>query len=656
MLNFNLQPDAIASECEALLATHQQQIEQLLDSPTPLLFHELIAPLEAIHTEFHHFWSPISHLNSVQNSDALREAYNQCLPQLSAFSTWLSQNERLYHAMLHLQKHATFHEQPIATQTFINNEVRDFELSGIHLAAADKALYGRLQDELSALTAKFEENLLDATDAWELCLDDASRLQGLPESALQNIKTEQGYRLNLQAPCYIAVLTHASDRALRETLYNAYVTRASDQGDGQYDNSQTLFAILSVRQQLAQLLGFAHYSDYSLATKMANTTNEVLDFLNHLLTKAKPFAEQDMKALTAFAKEQGFTQALAPWDIAYYSEQFKKAQFAIDDEQLRVYFPIDATLKGLFEVCRRLYGLQFEACPSIPTWHPDVRVFKVLDKNAKAIAYFYLDLYARAKKRGGAWMDDAQSYYLDQLPIAYLTCNFMPAAHDKPALLTHDDVVTLFHEFGHGLHHMLTQVNVLGVSGIHGVSWDAVELPSQILENWCWQESALHFISHHYQTGAALPPELLTQLLAAKNFQAGMFLARQLEFALFDFELHQSFDRHAPYAQIQATLDRIRQRCAVTPVAEFNRFQHSFSHIFAGGYGAGYYSYLWAEVLAADAFSKFLEDGIFNAETGNAFRQAFLAKGGSEPAAKLFADFRGRAPDINALLVSYGLS
>ena len=447
-------------------------------------------------------------------------------------------------------------------------------------------------------------------------------------------------------------MTYAENRALRQQFYTAWVTRATC---GKHDNSETLFNILSIRQQLAQLLNFQHYADYSLATKMADTTHEVIDFLQQLLKTAKPFAIQDMATLSAFANSLGFTETLQPWDIAYYSEQLKTATFAIDEEQLREFFPIDAVLSGLFEIIQRLYGLRMRECTDMATWHPDVRVYQLRDAQDQVIAYCYLDLYTRAKKRGGAWMDDAMSLRDNQVPCAYLTCNFRAASGDNPALLSHDDVITLFHECGHCLHHMLTQVTTLGVSGINGVSWDAVELPSQLFENWPWQKEALRFISQHYQSKQPLDPLMIDQMLKAKNFQAGLFLVRQIEMALFDFELHMSFDATLPYSQIQACFDSVRQRAAVTPQADFNRFQHSFSHIFAGGYAAGYYSYLWAEVLATDAFRKFLDEGIFNPDTGAAFRKTILAKGGSEPAAKLFKDFCHRAPDIHALLESYGL-
>lgn len=662
MISFDLQPETLVERLSVLLQQHQQAIDTLLKQTTAWTYDSLIQPLERLSDELQRFWSPVSHLNSVKSDPALREAYNQGLTKLSAYSTWLSQNEALYQAMQQLKASPEFAHYSIAQQSYIEHELRDFQLAGIALSATDKAIYAELQQQLAQLTAQFEEHLLDATDAWQYLVSDTQALRGVPETVLANLreaaaqKNQVGYLLTLQGPCFQAIMTYADDAALRQRLYTAYVTRASDLGPSQWDNSEVMVAILSLRQRLAQLLGFNHYTDYALATRMASSSQEVEDFLQRLLTAAKAFAEKDMQALSAFAKQQGLTQALAPWDIAYYSEKLKQATFAIDEEQLRVYFPIHRVLEGLFTICQRLYGISIRLCADQATWHPDVQVYQIEDHAQQTIAYFYMDLYAREKKRGGAWMDDAQSLWQDQLPIAYLTCNFMPASQDKPALLTHEDVVTLFHEFGHGLHHMLTQVKVLGVSGIHGVAWDAVELPSQFLENWCWQKEALALISGHYQSGEALPDDLLQALLNAKNFQAGLFLVRQLEFALFDWRLHQQFDPSLGYQQIQRCLNDVRARCCVTPIAEFNRFQHSFSHVFAGGYAAGYYSYLWAEVLAQDAFGRFLEEGIFNAHTGEAFKRCILARGGSEPMAKLFQDFRGRAPEVKALLHSYGLA
>lgn len=663
MLNFNLDVAALPPQLDQLLQDHQHRVQALLQSQSTWTYDSLVLPLETLNNELHQFWAPISHLNSVNNCEALRAAYNQCLPKLSQHHTWIAQHKPLYHALLSLKNSDSFADYSVAQKTYINHELRDFILSGIDLDDEGQALFAQYQQALTQATAQFEEHLLDATDAWQLHIEEASALQGLPDTVLANFafdaKSQQktGYLLTLQAPCYQAVLTYADDAQLREQFYRAYTTRASDQGPqaGQFDNSPVMLTILHLRQQLAQLLGFEQYVDYALSTRMAERSSEVLTLLHTLLKAAKPFAEQDMQQLAAFAKAEGLITPLQPWDMAYYSERLKKSLFNLDDEQLRPYFPIDRVLQGLFDICTRLYDIHFTPWSEAPVWHPDVQVFKILDAQSNTVAYFYLDLYARAKKRGGAWMDNAIDRWQGQIPAAFLTCNFMmtPGEH---TLLTHDEVVTLFHEFGHGLHHMLTEIDVLGVSGINGVAWDAVELPSQLMENWCWQAEALPLISQHFQTKDPLPTEMLQQLLKAKNFQAGLFLVRQLEFALFDFELHLQFDPQLGYPQIQQQLDRARNQCAVTPRIDSNRFQHSFSHIFAGGYGAGYYSYLWAEVLAQDAFAQFLEQGLFNPAVGLAFKQRILSKGGSEPMARLFEQFRGRAPDIRALLHSYGLS
>lgn len=663
MLHFNLDVAALPQQLDQLLQDHQQRVQALLQSQPTWTYDSLVLPLETLNNELHLFWAPISHLNSVNNSEALRDAYNQCLPKLSQYHTWLAQYKPLYHALLSLKNSDAFADYPVAQKTYIEHELRDFILSGIDLDTEDQALYAQYQQALTQATAQFEEHLLDATDAWQLHIEEVSALQGLPDTVLANFafdatsQQKTGYLLTLQAPCYQAILTYADDAQLREQFYRAYTTRASDQGPqaGQFDNGPVMLTILHLRQQLAQLLGFEQYVDYALSTRMAEHSGEVLTLLHTLLKAAKPFAEQDMRQLASFAKSEGLTTPLQPWDIAYYSERLKKSLFNLDDEQLRPYFPIDRVLHGLFDICTRLYGIHFAPWLEAPVWHSDVQVFKILDAQGNTIAYFYLDLYARAKKRGGAWMDDAIDRWQGQTPAAFLTCNFMMTP-GEPTLLTHDEVVTLFHEFGHGLHHMLTEIDVLGVSGINGVAWDAVELPSQLMENWCWQAEALPLISQHFQTKDPLPTDMLQQLLNAKNFQAGLFLVRQLEFALFDFELHLQFDPQLGYSQIQQQLDRARDQCAVTPRIDSNRFQHSFSHIFAGGYGAGYYSYLWAEVLAQDAFAQFLEQGLFNPAVGLAFKQHILSKGGSEPMAQLFEQFRGRAPDIRALLHSYGLS
>lgn len=666
MMSFNIQTDKIYELLIALLNDHKEKITALIQEKQPPNYQNFVEPLDALQNELSLFWSPIEHLNAVKNSPELREAYTKCLPELSQYHTWLAQNEMLYQRFQQLADSSEFQQLTPAQQKYIQNELRDFRLAGIALPQDKKIIYAQLQQDLSQLCNHFEENILDATDAWSLLIEDKSRLKGLADDIIQlaqhaaEEKQQAGYLFNLQAPSYLAIMSYADDRALRQTFYEAWVTRASDQGPfaGKFDNSQTMFAILQKRHELAQLLGFNNFAEYSLATKMAKSCPEVLTFLNTLASKAKPFAEKDYQDLRAFAKDLGVND-LQVWDLAYYSEKLKQQRFTIDEQALRAYFPIETVVAGLFEVSKRLFNLTIEAVEKVDAWHEDVRFYQIKE-NGQIIAYFYFDLFARAKKRGGAWMDDAKTrWHLPdgqiQLPVAYLTCNFTPATKTSPALLTHDEVITLFHEFGHGLHHMLTQVDVLGVSGIHGVNWDAVELPSQFFENWCWQEEALAFISKHYQQQNALPAEILKNLLAAKNFQAGLFLVRQLEFALFDFRLHMEFDPTQGPEQIQRILTEVRQQVSVIPVPSYHRFQHSFSHIFAGGYAAGYYSYLWAEVLACDAFSLFEEQGVFNAAAGQRFREHILAKGGSEDAGDLFEAFRGRKPQLEALLKNYGL-
>ncbi|MFY9178987.1 MAG: oligopeptidase A [Venatoribacter sp.] len=664
--SFNAQ--ATKTELEALLNRNRERITKLIESfsttsnaPTWASF---VAPLQEWNDELNKLWSPMGHLNGVQNSDELREAYNACLPLLSEYSTELGQNQALcalYQAVKDSPEFATLNQ---AQQKSIDNSLRSFRLGGVDLPADKKARFGDIKKRLSTLTTKFSENVLDATNAWHKTLNSAEQLAGVPDSALglfaQQAKQagEEGYRLTLDFPSYHPILTYCENRELREEMYRAYVTRASELSDeGKFDNSAVMQEILALRYELAQLLGFSTYAERSLATKMADTPAEVLSFLNDLAAKAKPQAEREFAELEAFAKEQGANE-LEPWDVSFYSEKLKQARYAISQEELRPYFPMDKALKGMFEVVKRLYGIDIVEQAQFDSYHGDLRFFHV-QKQGEAIAAFYLDPYARAKKRGGAWMDDCrvrrQTVQGVQLPVAYLVCNFSPAVGDTPALLTHDELTTLFHEFGHGLHHMLTAIDVPEVSGINGVAWDAVELPSQFMENWCYQPEALAFISGHYQSGEPLPQALLDKLLAAKNFQSAMFTVRQLEFALFDFRLHQEYRSDNP-VDIQALLNQVRQQVSVVPVSPFNRFQHGFSHIFAGGYAAGYYSYKWAEVLSADAFSRFEEEGIFNPETGASFLREILSQGGSQDAAVLFKNFRGRAPSVEPLLRHSGIS
>ena len=601
----------------------------------------------------------------MKNSPELREAYQACLPLLSEYSTWAGQHKGLYEGYLKLKNSPAFESYSLAQKKAIENSLRDFELSGISLPEDKQKRYGEISARLSELSSDFSNNVLDATMGWDIVITDESQLKGLPESALEAAKLsaeskgKKGYRFTLEFPSYYPVLTYCENRELREMMYKEYATRASDQGSnaGKWDNSANIDEKLKLRRELAQLLGFDTYADYSLATKMAENPQQVVEFLEDLANRAKKQAKEELCALKAFANH-ACSEQLEPWDIAYYSEKQKQALYAINDEELRPYFPEDRVLSGLFELMKRIFGLRIEEQFGIDTWHKDVRFFQIYDEQGEERGAFYLDLYARENKRGGAWMDDCinQKRFADgslQKPVAYLTCNFNKPIGNKPALFTHDEVTTLFHEFGHGIHHMLTQIEVGDVAGINGVPWDAVELPSQFLENWCWEEEALAFISGHYETGEPLPKEKLTQLLKAKNFQAAMFVVRQLEFGLFDFRLHLAEPREG---LVLDTLKAVKAEVAIVKTPEWVRTPHSFSHIFAGGYAAGYYSYLWAEVLSADAFSKFEEDGIFNRETGQSFLDNILTRGGSEEPMVLFERFRGRKPTLDALLRHKGIA
>lgn len=659
-----IKPEHIKPAVEAVIQTCRETIEAVsqIENPT---WENFYLPQAAAGDQFSRAWSPVGHLNAVKNSPELREAYQACLPLLSEYSTWAGQHKGLYEGYLKLKNSPAFESYSLAQKKAIENSLRDFELSGISLPEDKQKRYGEISARLSELSSDFSNNVLDATMGWDIVITDESQLKGLPESALEAAKLsaeskgKKGYRFTLEFPSYYPVLTYCENRELREMMYKEYATRASDQGSnaGKWDNSANIDEKLKLRRELAQLLGFATYADYSLATKMAENPQQVVEFLEDLASRAKKQAKEELCALKAFVNH-ACSEQLEPWDIAYYSEKQKQALYAINDEELRPYFPEDRVLSGLFELMKRIFGLRIEEKFGIDTWHKDVRFFQIYDEQGEERGAFYLDLYARENKRGGAWMDDCinQKRFADgslQKPVAYLTCNFNKPIGNKPALFTHDEVTTLFHEFGHGIHHMLTQIEVGDVAGINGVPWDAVELPSQFLENWCWEEEALAFISGHYETGEPLPKEKLTQLLKAKNFQAAMFVVRQLEFGLFDFRLHLAEPREG---LVLDTLKAVKAEVAIVKTPEWVRTPHSFSHIFAGGYAAGYYSYLWAEVLSADAFSKFEEDSIFNRETGQSFLDNILTRGGSEEPMVLFERFRGRKPTLDALLRHKGIA
>lgn len=662
-----IKPEHIQPAVEQAIADCRSKVEEVLASDAAPSWESIIIPLAETDDRLSRIWSPVSHLNSVQNSEALREAYEACLPALSEYGTWVGQNKGLYEAYKSIKQSDAFATLSQAQQKTIVDELRDFELSGIGLPADQQKRYGDISKRTSELSSNFSNNVLDATMGWSKHITDDAELSGLPESAMAAAKAAaeakelDGWLLTLEMPSYIPVMTYADNKPLRREIYEAFVTRASDRGPnaGKWDNTDLISEELQLRHEVSRLLGFASYSEKSLATKMAESPTQVLGFLNDLAAKAKPQGEREVQELKAFVKEAFDIDELDLWDVTYYSEKLKQKLYQISDEELRPYFPESKAVSGLFEVLNRLFGMTVVEREGVDVWHESVRFFDIFDSNNTLRGSFYLDLYAREHKRGGAWMDECRVRRITengelQTPVAYLTCNFSKPVGGKPALFTHDEVVTLFHEFGHGIHHMLTQIDVASVSGINGVPWDAVELPSQFLENWCYEEEALAFISGHYETGEPLPKEMLDKMLAAKNFQSAMFILRQLEFGMFDFTLHTNYDPDLG-AKVLETLAEVKAKVAVLPSVEWNRFSHSFGHIFAGGYGAGYYSYLWAEVLSADAFSRFEEEGIFNIETGQSFLNNILEMGGSEEPMELFKRFRGREPQVDAMLRHAGI-
>ncbi|WP_333896396.1 oligopeptidase A [Mixta calida] len=662
-----IQPEHVVPAVEQALQACRDVVEKVVAQGAPYTWDNLCQPLAEVDDRLGRIFSPVSHLNSVKNSPELRQAYEQTLPLLSEYSTWVGQHEGLYQAYRNLKEGENYAQLSLAQKKAVDNALRDFELSGIGLPKEKQQRYGEIAARLSELGSTYSNNVLDATMGWNKLITDESELAGMPESAMAAAKAQaeakgqEGWLLTLDIPSYLPVMTYCDNQALREEMYRAYSTRASDQGPnaGKWDNGPIIAEELALRHELAQLLGFDSYAHKSLATKMAQSPSQVIDFLTDLAQRARPQAEKELERLRAFAKHEHGIDELQPWDLTYYGEKQKQHLYAISDEQLRPYFPEERAVNGLFEVVKRIYGISAKERKDVDVWHPDVRFFDLYDEDGELRGSFYLDLYARENKRGGAWMDDCVGMMRKadgslQKPVAYLTCNFNRPVNGKPALFTHDEVTTLFHEFGHGLHHMLTRVDVPGVSGISGVPWDAVELPSQFMENWCWEPEALAFISGHYETGEPLPQALLDKMLAAKNYQAALFILRQLEFGLFDFRLHTEFDP-AKGAQVLETLAEVKKLVAVVPSPSWGRFPHAFSHIFAGGYAAGYYSYLWADVLAADAYSRFEEEGIFNRETGQSFLDNILTRGGAEEPMELFKRFRGREPQLDAMLEHYGI-
>jgi len=659
-------PEHVKPAISQLLDEGRALVERLLAGNTNFTWENLVAPLEEMDDRISRAWSPVSHMNAVLNTDALRNAYNECLPLLSEYGTELGQHEGLYQAYRQIAIGQEYQRLDTAQKKVIDNALRDFRLSGIDLDAPSRSRFKEIMQELSRLVSKYSDNVLDATNAWHRQITSEQQLAGLPESAraLARQTAQQrnmdGWVLTLEFPSYYPVMAYADDRELRKELYTAYVTRASELGPtaGLYDNGATMEKIMSLRHEAARLLGYDNFAERSLATKMAESTDQVIGFLEDLARRSKPAAQQELEDLRTFAREQGHDD-LQAWDIPYYSERLRQQKYAISQEELKPWFPGPQVLGGLFATVGRLYGLQIEAVDGIDTWHKDVTFHRIRDASGRVRGEFFLDLYARPHKRGGAWMDDCTTRRVAagsvQTPVAYLICNFSPPIGNEPALFTHEEVITLFHEFGHGLHHMLTQIDYAGVSGINGVAWDAVELPSQFMENWCWERDALDLISGHYKSGEKIPAELYERMQHARNFQSAMQMLRQLEFALFDFRLHRDYDPNRG-ARIRSTLEQVRKEIAVVQPPDFNRFENSFTHVFGGGYAAGYYSYKWAEVLSADAFSAFEESGIFNRETGERFLRSILEQGGSREPMELFVEFRGREPTIDALLRHSGLA
>jgi oligopeptidase A len=649
---------------QTLLARGRGRVAEVLDAAEEPTWESLVQPIAEIDDRINRAWSPVAHLNAVADNPRLREAHNAALPLLSEYATEMGQNEGLYNSYRRIAESKGLNP---SQRKVLANAMRDFRLAGVDLAPGKKARFKELSKRLAELQSTFSENVLDATQGWKKQLRDVEQLAGLPPSALalaaDTAEREglEGWLLTLEFPSYHPVMSYADDESLRRELYEANSTRASDQGPNAHtwDNSQVIEEIMALRHERARLLGFGNYAELSLARKMAPGTEQVLEFLRDLARRARPLAEKELLELETFAAKQLGGKSLQAWDIPYYSEKLRKAKHDLSQEELRPYFPVTRVLEGMFQVAHRLYGLDIEPVEGIDTWHPDVLFFQIRDADGELRGRFYLDLYARPHKRGGAWMDECRVRMRRsggvQTPVAYLTCNFTPPVGGQPSQLTHDEVTTLFHEFGHGLHHLLTRIDYPSISGINGVAWDAVELPSQFLENWCWEEQALDVISGHVETGKSIPAELFARLKDARNFQSGMQMLRQIELALFDFRLHLEYDPERG-ANVNRLLDAVRAEVAVLIPPKFNRFAHAFSHIFGGGYAAGYYSYKWAEVLSSDAYSKFEENGIFHRKTGEEFLHCILEKGGSRDAMALFVDFRGREPSIDALLRHSGVT
>lgn len=655
--------DKFKSHLDGMLKSHLEQIERLLQENPHYTWDNLMYPLEDMDDELERFWSPMSHLHSVMDSPVLRDCYDACLPLLSAYEAAIGHNYQLYKAIESIDAHTL---NPVQKK-LVDDSLLDFKLSGVVLDKKHKKRFEEIQTRLDELSNQFEHNILDATQAFTLHIKNSRLLAGLPEHALNTAKELaiekglKGHVFTLEYPSYQAIMSYAKDRSLREELYKAYITRASDQGPnaGTFDNTSLIDELLALRYEKAKLLGFKNYAELSLATKMADSTSQVMDFMNDLVKRTHHQAVGEFKELKEFAAKKLDLKPIKPWDIGYLSEKRRLDLFALSQEDLRPYFPQPKVMQGLFDLVQILYGMRIEEVKGVDIWHKDVQCYCVVDEHNQVRGYVYTDLFSRPNKHSGAWMDSLQSRRkLEdgsiQLPIATLTCNFAKASANKPAMLSHDEVVTLFHEFGHCLHHMLTQVDYLGASGINGVEWDAVELPSQFFENWCWEQSALAMLTSHVETNKPLPDSLYKRLIAAKNFQSAMAMLRQMELSLFDFRIHQEYKLH-DVSLVNDILVDVRSKTSLMPIVPYNRFQHSFSHIFGGGYDAGYYSYSWAEVLSSDAFSRFEEEGVLNPKTGHDFLHFILEAGGSKKAAEAYKEFRGRPATVDALLRHNGI-
>ncbi len=662
-----IRPEHVTPAIDRLLADYRDAIDALVAPGAPRDFASVMLARERLDQRLARAWAPVSHLHAVADSEALREVYGPAEEKLTEHAIELGQNRELYAAVQALADAPDFAGLPRPERTLVEHALRDFRLSGVALDEPGRSRFREIGVELSRLSTEFSNAVLDASEAWREHITDERDLAGIPASGravLRQYASDQdldGYLVTLKQPSVQAVLTYADDRSLRERVYWAYQTRASDQGPnaGKFDNSARIEQIMALRHEAAQLIGFANAAEESLATKMAGSPLEVMEFLRDLVARARPVAQRELAVLRDFARDELRLDTLEPWDVGYASEKLRQREYSLDEEQLKAYFPLPAVVDGLFGLTTRLYGITLAEREGVDTWHPDVRYFDLRDADGQVFAGAYIDLYARSGKRGGAWMDVCRARFDDggqrQLPVAFLTCNFAPPTDGKPALLTHDDVLTLFHEFGHGLHHLLTGIALPSIGGIEGVEWDAVELPSQFMENFGWNREALDLFARHVDTGERLPDELFERMLAARHFHAGLFLVRQLEFALFDFVLHLEYDP-AQGARVLAVLERVRKQVAVLHPPAWQRFPHGFSHVFAGGYAAGYYSYLWAELLSADVFGEFEEHGVIDRATGERFRREFLAVGASRPALESFIAFRGRRPEPEALLRSYGLA